>query len=152
MMIAFVYICFIRRDDQPLISSTQIRSFSSLIALSVIFLPILYTFGYWPYYFSFNLYSGQGKSFYISLDEEDFLNEDESFRNSCYSSVYINDQNNIKLSSWSYRALNVPTPNDEKIYIKVAEEICRKTTSAKFYISDRIKYTKNSEIFACDNR
>lgn len=152
MMIAFIYLCFIRQDDQPLVSSTQIRSFPSLIALSVVFLPILYTFGYWPYYFSFNLYSGQGKSFYISLDEEDFLNEDESFRNSCYSSVYINDQNNIKLSSWSYRALNVPTPNDEKIYIKVAEEICKKATTAEFYISDRIEYTQNSEIFACDNR
>ena len=152
MMIAFIYLCFIRRDDQSFVSLTQIRSFPSLIALSAVFLPILYSFGYWPYYFSFNLYSGQGKSFYISLNDEDFLNEDESFRNSCYSSEYINNRNTINLSSWSYRSLNVPTPNDEKVYIKVAEEICKKATTAEFYISDRIKFTQNSEILTCDNR
>ena len=152
MMIALIYFCFISDKDQISFSSIKFKNQLHLIALTAIILPAFYSLGYWPYYFSFQLYSGQGKSFYISLADEDFFNQDEYFNNSCYNSAYINELNNIKLSTWSYRALNVPTPSDERIYTKIAEEICKQSTSAEFHISDKIIYTKNSKTFSCKNR
>lgn len=148
-MIAFTYLCFYK-DKIEVFPKTQVLKKSlNVIAFIIILLPGLYKFGYWPYYFSFQLYSGQGKSFYISLPEENFLQQEATFIKACYPFEKFPQKNIIKLSYWSYFELNVPTPPGSKVYQTIIKNFCNDYPKVEFYICNTVEASKNCKQLTC---
>ncbi|SHI76503.1 hypothetical protein SAMN04488096_104158 [Mesonia phycicola] len=134
-MILWGYFCFIKHEDT--LQQIHLKSKLNLIAIAIVILPILNTFGLWPYYFSFNLYSGKGNTLYITVSEEDYFQQSESFKNSCASLINFSNKNTINLDKWSFQDLNVPVPAETRIHQYIITYFCKNNVDATFVSLDR---------------
>ncbi|MAN27096.1 MULTISPECIES: hypothetical protein [Mesonia] len=150
-MIVFTYLCFYKNEIEVFTKPQTLKKPLTLIAFIIILLPGLYKVGYWPYYFSFQLYSGQGQSSYISLPDKQLLEQHPNFINACYPFKEFPQKNIVKLSYWSYFELNVPTPPDTKIYHAVMKDFCNNYPEVEFYHCATIEASENCKKLTCDD-
>jgi hypothetical protein len=126
-MIAFVVILF-WRVEQPTLGGWRIDGKRSwlLVAVTVcvISLPVLSFFGWWDQNLSGVLYSGTSPIAVIRIDEKTI----QKLSNEGQQTVFDSNTNNDKflpLLEWSLAELNVPPYSEQRVFAKVAGEICK---------------------------
>jgi len=138
-MIFFLYFCFY--DENPNVFSNKKQKLTDyllpILALLVVCLPILQKFEKWPYYFSFHLYSGQGESLFIALEEDELLKQSKNFIKACDAVEGLEKQETVNVSYWSYYELGVPMPAEERFMRNITQKFCGKfSNGAKFILYD----------------
>ncbi|WP_153043467.1 MauE/DoxX family redox-associated membrane protein [Psychroflexus sp. S27] len=152
-MIYFCYFCFYKGNINFFKFTNKSKSgyLLPVLALLVITLPLLNKIEKWPYYFSFHLYSGQGKSLYIIKDEAEFLEESDDFIKSCQIVKDFNNKESIRVTNWSYNELNVPIPLDERSLGLLLEHFCQRFSGKTLMLSYDIQSPKGDyKIIECD--
>jgi len=95
---------------------------SAIIILLLVLLPGLNSFKLWPSYMSFKLYTGDNKVLIVCKSR----NTVEIDQFSKYSERHCPHSKMISTYYWSLKELNVPVPPDERVLIKLVNELERK--------------------------
>lgn len=96
--------------------------YKALPSTLFLILPFLSFFGLWDAYLSAKLYSGSTDSGYILLSRKSFAKTPVSLR----QIAQLREKNPaIDITKWAYSELNVPPYPEERVYKKIAAELCK---------------------------
>lgn len=120
-MILFLYVMFCRRDAQ-FTFSLMWKGWNRAILLFWGILPILSFAGYWDYYLSSSLYSGNTPKLAICIKDakaakglEEYFAKKDGFK-------ICNGDAMITLQNWALKEINVPPYPEERYYRKVKQK------------------------------
>lgn len=157
-MIVFSYLCFYKNQEQIRLANLwkeQAGKFKTILMLLSLLLPILYFWGFWDHYLSYNLYSGKGKSFCVAVKDDAFYKLNLDFDNkACANIPKMGNKNVLNLNYWAFKELNVPIPPQKRVYKIIGEKICEINSSdndLEFLIFDRPVTKGDLSVYSCND-
>ena len=153
-MIGLIYFCFYSdfKKERPELKKKYSHKIHSSILIIFFLLPSLWFIEKWPYYFSFHMYSGRGKTMSV-IYEQPIIELPENFYLETKNLPSFEKHKIVNLNRWSYQELNVPIPPSLSIFKQLKNHFCNLSpnNSPHFIVYRSINYNGEYDIFTCDD-
>ena len=126
-MIAVLLILFREHElslRQTLTNQGSRLRIAQVVTLLVIILPLLSFWGWWDLYLSGALYSGSTPVAVVRVNQVTLDSLGEQAKRQVF--VTNNNEQMLPLYEWSMSELNVPPYSDERVFKRIAHEICQR--------------------------
>ncbi len=155
-MAASTFCVFYKNDTLPwqAFQTKALKPPAYIIATLMLAAPILFYFGKWDRYLSFNLYSGRQKRLFLIMDDQSANALPEAWKPHILDTRTEDGYNAISLSRWSRSELNVPFVTEWRIIERLCKSICERDNDEGtflFYIDYPHLPRKPKRYLRCSN-
>lgn len=134
------------------LKSPQLKSVGCGICTLLFLCPLLFYFGKWDRYLSFNLYSGRQKQMLVKVDAEALENLPREWRPYLIDTSATDGHKILSISKWSTTELKVPLISEWRILRRLSQHICEQQGQPPFvfYVDHVHLPEKPKQFFTCD--